>query len=596
MDVRALLAPATGQEWDRMEVAQSSDAGVSHHTFASSCEQYSEADTMELAWEPQGADGHGGAGGADTHSFEHNVSCGDFTQYSAAEGHWGDEWAVEDGDQADGEEVSEPPLDRNILSAYHSDAALEATEQEWDEYAAWLEGIGVQPRCKEMRMWHDRVPTSRMAVYLHFARLGVHMELLQEQHVDSALGWSKRGRACPDAHWIQVPLFQSSTNMHFNTAFTAFWWLDPTASVLPLRKCRMDLYTKVSLCHVSETVPSETVHPRKKSVPKDTVDVDRAVRSIGGFIKKKVMRKSKRAAKQRRASAAPTYRVWSPERTCAAPSVDLPSPVRATHHHSSEPNSPESADEADEQQSQPQPQLQPQPQPQPQPHGHAQAQQAHAEEEDAAAWCHVLQKYDWDCGIACVEMVLRGFGYQQPPMDLRSILNTDSVWTIHLAHLLHDLHVPSTYLTQSLHGNEAHHANPFYSDGNENLHEELHGVSSLFASANAKGMAVHERVLSLPEIAKLILDGHVSIVVVDSRHLVCSQCGHEKQRGANRHFAGHYILLTGFNTASCEFEYMDPATRHTKCVVSAVDLDRARKSEGTEFDTLVVWNEQVLDG
>eukprot|EP01094_Clydonella_sp_ATCC50884_P019388 TRINITY_DN376_c0_g1_i2.p1 TRINITY_DN376_c0_g1~~TRINITY_DN376_c0_g1_i2.p1 ORF type:complete len:592 (-),score=223.97 TRINITY_DN376_c0_g1_i2:366-2108(-) len=577
MDVRWLVQPTLGEEWERMEMAaQPSDVGVSHPTAASSSEQHSEMDAMEVAFDATHGSGaldcaHSG-GCADTDSTRGGVYESDEYESTAecASGSESDEGGEEgeEGEEGDGEAATGDVFDKYIMSNYMHDPALEAREHEWDEYLEWLEVLGVPARGKEVRLWGERVVTSRMAVYLHFARLGVQMEQLQEQHVDSAVGWSKRGRACPGAHFVQVPLFQSSTNMHFNTAFTAYWWLDPHAAVVPLRKCRMDLYTKVTLCHVCETVPSETVHSPKRSVPKDTVDVDRAVRSIGGYIRKKVMR----TGKKRRRSAAPVA------------VGGAASPRDASSSRQRSPSPPAHSDH---------------PHPHHHPHNHPHGMGAGVggamggvgDANHVPQWAHAPQRFDWDCGVACVEMVLKGFGYPEPAVDLRSLLQTESVWTIHLAHLLHDLHIPCTYLSQSIRANEQHFQNPFYADGNENLHEELHGVSSLFASAQAKGMAVHERVLSLPEIAKLILEGNVVIVVVDSRHLECEQCGHEKQRGANQHFAGHFVLLTGFSTASCAFEYMDPSSGHEKCIVSAMTLDVARKSEGTEFDTLVVWNE-----
>lgn len=50
---------------------------------------------------------------------------------------------------------------------------------------------------------------------------------------------------------------------------------------------------------------------------------------------------------------------------------------------------------------------------------------------------HVSQSCQWDCGVSCVQMVLRGLGREAERSSLLASLGTRSVWTIDLAMLLH---------------------------------------------------------------------------------------------------------------------------------------------------------------
>lgn len=59
---------------------------------------------------------------------------------------------------------------------------------------------------------------------------------------------------------------------------------------------------------------------------------------------------------------------------------------------------------------------------------------------------HVRQTGNWDCGIACVQMIL-GENVKLPPQAPRS------AWTIELAYLLHSYDVKFHYTTITLGAN-----------------------------------------------------------------------------------------------------------------------------------------------
>ena len=77
------------------------------------------------------------------------------------------------------------------------------------------------------------------------------------------------------------------------------------------------------------------------------------------------------------------------------------------------------------------------------------------------------QSFNWDCGMACAEMVLRALGV--PPAQcglgrLQSLLPAEctSVWTVDLAYALHHFGVRFQFLTTTCGVDPAYEAEPFY--------------------------------------------------------------------------------------------------------------------------------------
>ena len=64
---------------------------------------------------------------------------------------------------------------------------------------------------------------------------------------------------------------------------------------------------------------------------------------------------------------------------------------------------------------------------------------------------NVLQTSDWDCGIACVKIILLRLGQIFDDTALFAILRAlgvgESVWTIDLAYILHHFNIDCIYYT-----------------------------------------------------------------------------------------------------------------------------------------------------
>eukprot|EP00903_Cladosiphon_okamuranus_P007226 g7014.t1 len=130
---------------------------------------------------------------------------------------------------------------------------------------------------------------------------------------------------------------------------------------------------------------------------------------------------------------------------------------------------------------------------------------------------HVSQSCQWDCGVSCVQMVLRGLGREAERASLLASLGTRSVWTIDLAMLLHRQGVRFTYGTRTAGVTEAYSAIDFYRD---NFDRDAPRVQALFKAAEEAKVGAVQKAFSWQELAVLVSSyNYAAIVLVDSRYL-----------------------------------------------------------------------------
>ncbi|GFP86343.1 protein gucd1 [Phtheirospermum japonicum] len=203
---------------------------------------------------------------------------------------------------------------------------------------------------------------------------------------------------------------------------------------------------------------------------------------------------------------------------------------------------------------------------------------------------HINQQRTWDCGIACVLMVLRALGvYDCNIQELGELCCTTSIWTVDLAYLLQKFAVRFTYCTVTLGANPDFCVEAFYKD---QLPNDLIRVNMLFREAREAGIDIECRSLSATEISDLILSGkYVAIALVDQYKL--SNSGLEDVcvsdfYGGNPGYTGHYVVICGYDAVTNEFEIRDPASSIKHERVSSWCLEQAHKSFGTDEDLLLI--------
>ncbi|KAH9539854.1 hypothetical protein CY35_15G078800 [Sphagnum magellanicum] len=203
---------------------------------------------------------------------------------------------------------------------------------------------------------------------------------------------------------------------------------------------------------------------------------------------------------------------------------------------------------------------------------------------------HVRQLCNWDCGLACVLMVLKVLGVEGCDLKyLSQLCQTTSIWTVDLAHLLRHFAVDVAFLTVTIGANPNFAVETFYK---ENMEEDGARVNKLFEKAPLVGIQVQWRSITGEELSLLILSGrYLAIALVDKRKLshpwldeLClADCC-----GLNTGYTGHYVVICGYDMDTDEFEIRDPASASPSGKITLDALDEARKSYGTDEDILLV--------
>ncbi|KAI5059493.1 hypothetical protein GOP47_0025812 [Adiantum capillus-veneris] len=203
---------------------------------------------------------------------------------------------------------------------------------------------------------------------------------------------------------------------------------------------------------------------------------------------------------------------------------------------------------------------------------------------------HVEQLHSWDCGLACVLMVLKTLGIEGHDLkSLEELCSTSSIWTVDLAHLLRLFDVEVAFLTVTIGANPSFAVETFYK---ENMEEDGERVNKLFEKAPEVGIQVQWRSISAQELSMLILSGrYLAIALVDKRKLCypwLEELGLSDCCGMITGYTGHYVVICGYDMELDEFEIRDPASSSENGRISLQALDEARKSFGTDEDLLLI--------
>lgn len=223
---------------------------------------------------------------------------------------------------------------------------------------------------------------------------------------------------------------------------------------------------------------------------------------------------------------------------------------------------------------------------------------------------HCTQESSWDCGLACVSMILLARGKPFGRLtDLHQLVNTEDLWTIDLAYLLGRYNIPDFTMYTTYIGVHLKNSSKSFYQNSKDLSADRQRIHSLFAQAQDKGIRVAPLLLDLDDSRRFLGAGHYAIIMLVDlkilRHIPCFK--HERQSGFDRFlncsfsfcsgydilsggddFEGHYILLVGVDVLNDMFYFRDPGSYIDLCYISGEDLEKARNSAGTDHDAIVV--------
>ncbi|XP_045503443.1 protein GUCD1 [Colias croceus] len=199
----------------------------------------------------------------------------------------------------------------------------------------------------------------------------------------------------------------------------------------------------------------------------------------------------------------------------------------------------------------------------------------------------IRQRFSWDCGVACVLMVLREKQRQYFMDNFSRILREEGIgrctWTIDLCYLLKRFNINHCTYTARC------DVNPNY----KKIHTQVvNRVRKKFTNAVKNGLRLKQNVLSMQEIAHHVINFGPAVLLVDIGLLTCTVCKSHTLSSELRlmfggSYRGHYICLTG--VSGNRVLYRDPAREHPLCSVTMHRLQMARTTL-TDFDVILVYS------
>ncbi|KAG1682430.1 Protein GUCD1 [Nymphon striatum] len=232
---------------------------------------------------------------------------------------------------------------------------------------------------------------------------------------------------------------------------------------------------------------------------------------------------------------------------------------------------------------------------------------------------HVPQKYNWDCGVACVMMVINAQARADLNNHFKEICEEEgfekSVWTIDLCYLLKRYNMNFLFCSTRL-GVDPDFSKMTYYGSMLKTHTTR--VEAKIACAKKMGIEMDERLRRegftsnrgigalisidlLPVYLNNIIDhlntGKPIIVLVNGNHLYCLECIPNKIKTiflnlvtcGHPPYCGHYIVIIGYDINCKVIYYEDPLKENKTCKISFENFDKARTAYGTDEDIIFIF-------
>ncbi|KAJ3639248.1 hypothetical protein Zmor_003928 [Zophobas morio] len=209
---------------------------------------------------------------------------------------------------------------------------------------------------------------------------------------------------------------------------------------------------------------------------------------------------------------------------------------------------------------------------------------------------HFKQRFNWDCGISCVLMVLPKKHRQHLVRNFVKVCKEEgfygSTWTVDLCYLLKRYEMNHIYYTVTLGVHPGYKGNSFY---HHILNKDESRVNRRFETAQSNGVVIERASITCNNILDHLMNGPV-IILTNARLLNCDVCKFNKISTELRKciplpvpYQGHYVVLCGYDLAARKVYYRNPSFVDRVCIMSVDTLEEARKSYGTDEDVIFVY-------
>ncbi|KAI4455101.1 guanylyl cyclase domain containing protein 1 gucd1 [Holotrichia oblita] len=210
---------------------------------------------------------------------------------------------------------------------------------------------------------------------------------------------------------------------------------------------------------------------------------------------------------------------------------------------------------------------------------------------------HHKQRFNWDCGVSCVLMILPHEARLNFQNNFNEICKEEgfnkSTWTIDLCYLLYRFDIKHKFYTTTLGVHPGYRGNSFYQNV---LTKDEKRVNKKFERAKTLGLKIHKASVSANFIIGHLKDGPV-ILLTNAKLLNCERCKLNKISTELRKclpwpvpYQGHYIVICGYNSIMQKIYYRNPSFHNRLCTMSLETFEEARKSYGTDEDVILIYN------
>ncbi|KAF5284199.1 hypothetical protein FQR65_LT00199 [Abscondita terminalis] len=204
---------------------------------------------------------------------------------------------------------------------------------------------------------------------------------------------------------------------------------------------------------------------------------------------------------------------------------------------------------------------------------------------------HTKQRYNWDCGVACVLMVLPKHHQQALAKNLLSISKDEGFYKRFVL-FTETIRGGARIFTVTVGIDPGYHTNTFY---NHIIVKDEERIRRRFNDANKNGIMVHNRSLMMSSILRHLVRGP-AIMLINAKLLVCDTCKTNKLSMEFRQcipwstsYQGHYIILCGYNLHRRKIYYRNPSLTNRVCITSIDRLEDAWRSYGTDDDLILIY-------
>jgi Guanylylate cyclase len=200
---------------------------------------------------------------------------------------------------------------------------------------------------------------------------------------------------------------------------------------------------------------------------------------------------------------------------------------------------------------------------------------------------HVHQIETWDCGIACLLMVMtflkQDHGIEEERMFMFQAVATQSIWSIDLVNLIEiyktrGIDISYLYCSMTLEVDETHQGLAFYAQA---FPLDQIRVKYLLQQAQKEKWHVMEIELTLSHVLEMLRRPNcIAIALIDNAILM--------SKGHGTQFSGHYIVLSGIRESDGALQIHNPTSVSHFDYISLQLFEQAWMAKGTDRDVIFI--------